>query len=454
MKTISIIVMITLLTGCQQSIEVQETNLNQSDQENVYQNDTNELPPDNKERLSDLYSGDIDYLEANKIEAYLVDRVGYYSKENGYPVVETNQTTFYSDNKVISKPSSGQNFYGQDATYEGNKSSYIDNKDGTVSDQVTGLMWQQDPGEKLTWIEAVNKLESFDLAGYGDWRLPTIKELYSLVQFSGVTGLSSSKSIPYIDTYYFEFEYGDQVGEARFIDSQMASSTIYDSTTMKGNATVFGFNFADGRIKGYPITKEFYVYYVRGNTSYGQNQYVDNEDGTITDEATGLMWMELDSGHFEVGTNEDGTLDWSEALTWAENLEYAGYDDWKLPNAKELQSIVDYSNSPSTTNSAAIDDLFQSSKVYNYLGEEAYGYYWSSTTHLDGKNQESKAVYVCFGEGLGVMNNQDMDVHGAGSQRSDYKSGTRSDYPRVNTNAPQGDEQRVYNLVRLVREIN
>lgn len=61
---------------------------------------------------------------------------------------------------------------------------------------------------------------------------------------------------------------------------------------------------------------------------------------TITDLSTGLMWMKGDSGE------SAGTLDWIEALDWCENLVHAGYDDWRLPNPKELHSLVDYTRAP------------------------------------------------------------------------------------------------------------
>ena len=246
--------------------------------------------------------------------------------------MDTGVTAFYSNDAVIREPDEGDPFYGQDATYQENAFSYTDNGDGTVTDNVTGLMWQQDPGEKMTWPEAVEMVETFELAGYTDWRLPTIQELYSLIDFSGQTDVS-----PYINMDYFVFNYGDVTGE-RSIDSQYATSTIYESDTMTHNTTMFGVNFADGRIKGYPIDKTFYVMLVRGNDTYGLNNFVDNGDGTITDLSTGLMWMTVDSGFLE----EDGAMDWEAALSWAETLDYAGYTDWKLPNAKELQSIVDY----------------------------------------------------------------------------------------------------------------
>ena len=72
-----------------------------------------------------------------------------------------------------------------------------------MTDNVTGLMWQQDPGDKMTWEEAVENLEDFELADYNDWRLPTIKELYSLIQFTGITAMEADSSVPYIDTGLF-----------------------------------------------------------------------------------------------------------------------------------------------------------------------------------------------------------------------------------------------------------
>ena len=393
--------------------------------------------------------------DANALEAELLAKVGYTAKVGGYPIVDTNETLFYSNDALLDELVEGDEFYGQDANYTGNQCSYTDNGDGTVTDNVTGLMWQQDPGDKLDWETAATTLDDFDLAGYDDWRLPTIKELYSLVQFSGHTDTSSTDSIPYIDTDYFVFTYGDAAGEPRFIDSQILTSTIYDSTTLGGNTTVFGFNFADGRIKGYEITKDFYCYHVRGNTSYGQNLFVDNKDETITDEATGLMWMQYDSGYYNAGTQNDGTMDWQEALSYAENAVFGGYDDWRLPNVKELQSILDYTKSPDTTDSPAIDDLFYCTPIVNYFGMDDYGFYWTGTSHDDYEggsgSRYSAGCYVVFGRGMGYMDGEVVDAHGAGSQRSDPKTGSRDDYPTANEDAPQGDEQRVFNMVRLVR---
>ncbi len=416
-------------------------------------------PPGDSQAVTSTFTVE----EAEAIEADLVAAVGYEAAVDGYPIVDTNQTTFFSNDAIIDEPSEGDAFYGQDAQFVGNAPSYTDNGDGTVSDNVTGLMWTQDPGEKVTWPEAVELLEELNKSnylGYSDWRIPTMKELYSLVDFSGSTGTSSSTSTPYIDTNYFVFEYGDAAGESRFIDSQILTSTIYGSTTLSGNTTVFGYNFADGRIKGYEIDKDFYCYLVRGNTSYGENLFVDNSDNTITDEATSLMWSQYDSGYYEGYTDENGggAMTWEDALAWVQEKNdenFLGYSDWRLPDIKELQSLVDYEQSLAVTGTAAIDSLFYCTPITNYVGEDDYAYYWSGTTHDDlsaSSTEYGAASYMVFGNALGEMDGETVDAHGAGSQKSDPKTGSAEDYPVSDSNAPQGDEQRVFNMVRLVRD--
>jgi hypothetical protein len=255
---------------------------------------------------------------------------------------------------------------------------------------------------------------------------------------------------PFLDTNYFDFEYGDTSTGERIIDAQYWSSTEYVSTTMNRDATIFGVNFADGRIKGYPRDigrlgqpATHFVRYVRGNSDYGVNNFVDNADGTITDTATGLTWPQGDSG---VG------MDWEDALAWVQQKNeesFLGYDDWRLPNAKELQSIVDYTPSPKTTNSAAIAQVFETTTIIDERGETDYPFYWTSTTHVNEVGGGNAAVYIAFGQALGYMMNSWTDVHGAGAQRSDPKSGDPNDYPHGR--GPQGDAIRIYNYVRCVR---
>jgi hypothetical protein len=157
--------------------------------------------------------------------------------------------------------------------------------------------------------------------------------------------------------------------------------------------------------------------------------------------------MQVDS---ETGMN------WQSALAYCEGLSTTGYNDWRLPNTKELQSIVDYSRSPATTNSAAIDPLFSVSTIKDEGGNSNYPFYWTSTTHATSDGSGGWGVYIAFGEALGFMsqpnvgNSQLMDVHGAGAQRSDPKTGDSSHYPEGH--GPQGDVVRIDNYVRCVRD--
>lgn len=399
----------------------------------------------------------------------------------GYPLVGTNQSTFFNNSSSISEPVSGEDFFGQNAHYPGNIPSYTDNGDGTVTDNVTGLMWQQsfdqngdgsvDYDDKLSLDEILVIPASVNTGGYTDWRVPTIKEMYSLILFSGrdisgYTGSSTEDLIPFIDKEVFEFGYGDVDAGERLIDMQSATTSEYVS--LETEPMVFGVNFADGRIKGYGIqmrgqSKAFNYLLVRGNESYGINEFSENGDGTITDQATGLMWMKEDNG--------EGLL-WKDALSLAENYEYAGYTDWRLPDVKELQSIVDYTRSPYTTTSAAIDPLFSCTPFINEAGEADYPFYWSSTTHGNWTEGHEGAwgTYVSFGKAMGNMSSLPdgpmpgeppamksapadtnwIDVHGAGAQRSDPKTGNPEEYSEGH--GPQGDAIRIYNYVRLVRD--
>lgn len=386
-----------------------------------------------------------------------------------FRIPDTEQEICYGNSAEISCPAEGESFYGQDSQYVGPLASYQNNGNGTVTDLNTGLMWQQNPGTKMSLPQALTLLESFDLAGYDDWRLPSIKELYSLILFngtdpSGFEGEDTSELTPFIDTDYFIFEYGDTQAGERIIDSQYLSSNLYVDTTMHGDETAFGVNFADGRIKGYGLTdpqsggdKTFFVQFVRGEMVYGLNDFEDNNDGTITDQASGLMWMKQDSGNLGAGDDADGALNWEQALDWAENLDYGGFSDWRLPNAKELQAIVDYSRSPATDGTAAIDPVFDSSTIIQSGGGSDFPFYWTSTTHANFLGFGDYAAYIAFGTGYGFMefppgsgNYELLDVHGAGCQRSDPKEGDPADFPYGH--GPQGDVVRIYNHVRCVRD--
>lgn len=432
-----------------------------------------------------------------------------------YPIVDTNQSRCYDDTGAIACPAPGRPFFGQDAQVQGRQPAYRDNGDGTVTDLVTGLMWEKG-FHRIAWADAPTLAATARTGGHADWRVPNIKELYSLIQFSGATGSARPEQTgapadarPYLDTGAFAFEYP---AEGRFIDAQYVSATTYAGLTMGRNPTFFGVNFADGRIKGYPQNggpgnRQWYARLVRGNPAYGRNDFADNGDGTIADRATGLIWTQGDSGDaafrplLAATAKRDGRLDWREALAFCTGLNFAGHADWRLPNAKELHSIVAYGR---PADEPAIDPAFRITAIAEADGSRNWPYAWSSTTHLDGRRPGDFAIYIAFGKAMGNLGSgmgphmgmgggmggppprgpmgspgmggpgmggpgmgggnfgpppgmgggqsgplHLIDVHGAGAQRSSPKSG---DETRLPVGAgPQGDVLRIYNYARCVR---
>ncbi|MBI4603717.1 MAG: DUF1566 domain-containing protein [Planctomycetes bacterium] len=104
-----------------------------------------------------------------------------------------------------------------------------------------------------------------------------------------------------------------------------------------------------------------------------EGRFVDHEDGTVTDICTGLVWQKDTAD-----VNGDGLIDplgdtlaWCEALSYCDGLSFAGHDDWRLPNVRELQSLVDYGRS-----NPAIDPAFGT----------LLEFYWSSTSNAETAN--------------------------------------------------------------------
>jgi hypothetical protein len=122
---------------------------------------------------------------------------------------------------------------------------FRDNGDGTVTDITTGLMWEQTETRAMTWEKALAFSENLDLAGFRDWRLPTIRELSRLVD--------DSRREPSIDTAYFP---------------GCRPSFYWSSTT---HALYPGFawhvRFDDGLVRAGHKGRRYYVRAVRGGES-------------------------------------------------------------------------------------------------------------------------------------------------------------------------------------------
>lgn len=337
-----------------------------------------------------------------------------------YKITDTGQVSCYDEENEITCPTTGKPFYGQDAQYSGASFSFTNNGDGTITDNTTGLVWQQIPSSRgYNWQEAVNHCNTLQLNGYDDWRIPSLKELFSISNFS--------QGWPYLNTSYFSLASGTVTKDEQY----WSSNYYYVGTTHGGAASAFGVNHVTGHIKAYPSEAGGpfgnYVRCVKG-TEYGTNSFVDNGNGTVTDKATGLMWTQDDSGE---------ALDWENALLSAENLTYAGYKNWRLPSVKELQAIVDYSGV-----FPAIDPLFTCTPIINEAGDDDYGYYWTNTSALFQANGSYYyAWYVAFGK---AVDESGEDTHGAGAVRFDTKV----------AGGPAGEGgERYYNYIRYVRDI-
>ena len=400
--------------------------------------------------------------------------------DHSYSTIETSQVLCY--NTTGTEISCGSSLNGQDAQYTTVTPDYVNNGDGTVDDNVSGLVWQRHHSSAMTFSDGETYCDDLDLGGNTDWRMPNIKELYSLINFSGHTGTMDDTYDSwtpanwklYLDGTYetdddsavFIQEYGNASTGGRILDCQVWSSSDPVGTTMNNDDSVLGGNFCDGRIKAYPKHISKFTKCVRGNTDYVNNDFASTDDGdTVTDSATGLVWTKAysnDTNEFPQISglgNGDGSMDWSEALGFCEDLDYAGYTDWKLPDIKELQSIVAYGQAEPVVDTNHFDlDAVDLPDYCNGGTFSAYPYFWSSTTHVEYAPPSSslsgdKAAYIAFGKGFGSMNGGAtwIDAHGPGSQRSDPKTGDPGSSQWQCGFGPQGDYIGINNYVRCVR---
>ena len=298
------------------------------------------------------------------------------------PVPDTGQTSCYDvAGTLIICPSPGQPLYGQDANYTINPMSYskLDASGNALSDsaatwvmvrdKVTGLVWEMktnkdgkkdyndphdadniytwfdpndpkpgSPGEGTDTKDFIDNLNNTHFGGYSDWRLPSIKELSYLVNYS--------ISIP-----------GPTINAGFFPNTQ---SSLYWSATSYAfdqNST-WSISFDSGLDSNNFKYLSLYVRAVRGEQTGSLDQYTDNGDGTVTDTSTGLMWQQATSS---------SPKSWEEALPYCTTLNLGNHTDWRLPTIKELRSLSDYTRYSPTINTTFFPDTLSS-------------YYWSSTT--------------------------------------------------------------------------
>jgi hypothetical protein len=249
-------------------------------------------------------------------------------------------------------PDPGEDFYGQDAHYTINPPDLTDNGDGTVTDNLTNFIWEQKTAENepiiFSYDEAMSYCQNLTLGGSDDWRLPTRKEYSTLLNLGTIS--------PALDTTYFPHYTGATPNDVYY----WTSSEYHDDPTKVWRVQL-SFGIMESASKAEDLGKARCVL----ADPEPAPRYTDNGNGTVTDELTGLMWeQKTDDGG---SGDKDITNTWLDALNYCNDLILGGYSDWRLPNPKELERIVDLS-----TSSPAADTT--------YFPNTTDGFYWTGTT--------------------------------------------------------------------------
>lgn len=238
---------------------------------------------------------------------------------------------------------------------------------GCVLDNVTGLMWEvktTDGGlrdssntysnlgngssnDTSGFVAAVN---ASNLCGHSDWRLPSADELQSLVYYSVVSGTA-------IDTNWFP-----------------NTQRIYWSSSLNASGAWY-VDFSWGDVSLYFPNTAYSVRLVRAGWSQVTPRYTVSTDGQeVTDNQTSLIWHRCSEGMIWNGTTCAGTASTythEQALQLAAAQASSTGKAWRLPNVKELASIVDRSLSNPAIDSTAFPATPSSLQQLSY--------YWSSS---------------------------------------------------------------------------
>ena len=255
---------------------------------------------------------------------------------------------------------------GADSDYTLDPPAYRDNGDGTVTDLVTGWTWQKVDGGEMSWERAKAYAATNTLGGVaaGGWRLPTIHELASVLVYS--------RQNPALDTAFFASSGGN--ADYWWSRDTLASDAARVWVANAGGGT--GPKAQNETLSG-GGTLRYHARLIRGGAPSGlpAPRFRARGDGIVEDLLTGLMWQQA-----EVAS----PMDWGQALQGAEGLTLGGFQDWRLPNLRELRSLNDESRT-----SPSIDPVA-------FPGAKS-GRYWTSTLQ---NNRATHAWFVDFVSGI------------------------------------------------------
>jgi len=279
---------------------------------------------------------------------------------------------------------------------------FTDNSDGTMTDNLTGLMWTKNanlPGDTTYWQQALDYANNLTLAGYSDWRLPNVNELESLINANeansatwlnaqGFTNVQAccywSSTTVAVDTVYAWFVGMDYGGVSYYYKSSydyvwpvrggQCGSLDHSVICLQKTGQMKCYNTSGGEI---PCAGTGQDGEIQAGVARPDPGFADHGDGTITDNLTGLMWTKN-------ANLPGGTTNWQQALDYANNLTLAGYSDWRLPNRKELYSLQDFSR---------YDPALPAGHPFTNVQNS---HYWSSTTYANFADRAWR-VYMSYG---------------------------------------------------------
>ena len=190
-----------------------------------------------------------------------------------------------------------------------------------VIDDVTQLSWQAHSSDKTyTWDEARQYCDCLTLGAHDDWHMPSRIELLSLVDFT--------RQDPALDPLVFPDTPFDWFWSA----SPVAGS----------DSVVWYVAFFDGNTHTSAKDSDYHVRCVRRAVGNDRNYTLEGDD-TVADAATGLTWQRATS---------PGQLSWADAKQYCLDLPLSG-GGFRLPNMKELQSLIDENSADPAIDSAA-----------------------------------------------------------------------------------------------------
>jgi len=325
---------------------------------------------------------------------------------------QTGQTVCYDmQSKEVECAGSGQDGDTQ-AGVEWPWPRFKDNGDGTITDNLTGLMWLAEPscvGVNKTWQEAFNTISDFNTnpnkytctgytAKYTDWTLPNVNELESLMingkesiaEWLMKQGFKNIGTSGYA-TWWSSTTYADGIGEAWVVGMDWNKAVTRKDKSEKQDISLFLVRSAQTQAVSQvwqtgqksSITPGDDGSLIRGMT-WPSPRFTDNGDGTITDNMTGLMWLK-NANCFEAKNWQaalDVIADFNlHSSSYGYSSYTASYSDWRLPNEKELHSLIDYSQT---------GPALQQGHPFINVRSGDDGVYWSSTSDTN----EHLARYV------------------------------------------------------------